>query len=539
MAADPRACDVAVIGAGINGAGIARDAALRGLSVVLFDKGDVCNGTSWASSRLIHGGLRYLEYGEIPLVYESLHERRYLRRIASHLVKPLRICIPIYRGAKRGPLLVKLGLLGYDLLSWRKPLPRHKMLSEDEIRAREPGVLQERLRGAACYYDAQVTYAERLVLENVLAARAAGAEIMTYSEVTDIGVRGGVVVSLTCEDRLTGEQSNFVPRVVVNAAGPWVDSVLDRTGQRMPELIGGTKGSHIVVSPFEGAPRDAFYVEAETDGRPFFILPWNGLFLIGTTDIRYDGDPSSARASPEEVDYLLAETNRVFPAAQLTVDDVHYAYAGIRPLPQRTHGPESAITRKHIIKSHRRTARGLLSIVGGKLTTYRNLAEQAVDKIGKLLGRRLPECRTRDTLLPGAGDLDEAREALGEYPGLSEPGVERLLRIYGARAAGIVALAKTHPEVAGFLDNAATLPEAEVAYVIRAELPKTLIDIVYRRMMIGLDADQGRPHYARIAELAAAEFVWDDARRDAELHALRVHTDSLHVGRPEAKKLTS
>jgi glycerol-3-phosphate dehydrogenase len=236
---------------------------------------------------------------------------------------------------------------------------------------------------------------------------------MTYSEVTDIGVRGGVVVSLTCEDRLTGEQSKFVPRVVVNAAGPWVDSVLDRTGQRMPELIGGTKGSHIVVSPFEGAPRDAFYVEAETDGRPFFILPWNGLFLIGTTDIRYDGDPSSARASREEVDYLLAETNRVFPAAQLTVDDVHYAYAGIRPLPQRTHGPESAITRRHIIKSHRRTARGLLSIVGGKLTTivggklttYRNLAEQAVDKIGKLLGRRLPECRTRDTLLPGAGDL--------------------------------------------------------------------------------------------------------------------------------------
>ena len=175
MTAEPRTCDVAVIGAGINGAGIARDAALRGLSVVLFDKGDVCNGTSWASSRLIHGGLRYLEYGEIPLVFESLHERRHLRRIASHLVKPLRICIPIYRGAKRGRLLIKLGLLGYDLLSWRKPLPHHKMLSEDEIRAREPGLRQENLRAAACYYDAQVTYAERLVLENVLPAQAARA----------------------------------------------------------------------------------------------------------------------------------------------------------------------------------------------------------------------------------------------------------------------------------------------------------------------------------------------------------------------------
>ena len=530
MTAEPRSCDVAVIGAGINGAGIARDAALRGLSVVLFDKGDVCNGTSWASSRLIHGGLRYLEYGEIPLVYESLHERRHLRRIASHLVKPLRICIPIYRGAKRGPLLIKLGLLGYDLLSWRKPLPRHKMLNEDEIRAREPGLMQDALRAAACYYDAQVTYAERLVLENVLAARAAGAEILTYTEVTDIGIRGGAVASLTCEDRLTGEEARFAPRVVINAAGPWVDSVLDRTGAHLPELIGGTKGSHIIVSPFEGAPRDAFYVEAQSDGRPFFILPWNELYLIGTTDIRYEGDLSSVRASREEVDYLLAETNRVFPGAGLSIDDVHYAYAGIRPLPQRTHGPESAITRKHIIKSHRRHARGLVSIVGGKLTTYRNLAEQTVDRLGKLLGRQLPECRTLDTVLPGAWGLDEAREALGGLPGLSEAGVERLLRIYGGRAAGIAALARESGALTGFVDAAATLPKAEVAFVIREEMPKTLTDIVFRRTMIGLDADQGRPHYARIAELAAAECGWDGARRDEEMRSLVAYADSLRVG---------
>jgi glycerol-3-phosphate dehydrogenase len=529
MRDDARNCIVAVIGAGINGAGIARDAALRGLSVVLFDKGDVCNGTSWASSRLIHGGLRYLEYGEIPLVYESLHERRHLRRIASHLVKPLRICIPIYRGAKRGPLLIKLGLLGYDLLSWRKPLPRHKMLDGEEIRAREPGLLRDELRAAACYYDAQVTFAERLVLENVLAARAAGAEVRTYTEVTKIGIRGGAVASLTCKDTLTGVQQEFEPQIVINAAGPWVDSVLDRTGQRLPELIGGTKGSHIIVSPFEGAPRDAFYVEAQSDGRPFFILPWNDMFLIGTTDIRYEGDLSSVRASREEVDYLLAEINRVFPAAGLTIDDVHYAYAGIRPLPQRTYGPESAITRRHIIKSHRRHARGLFSVVGGKLTTYRNLAEQTVDKIGKALGQRLPECRTRDTLLPGAGALDEAREALGGFAGLSESGVERLLRIYGSRAGGIAAVAKTHPELAGFIDEEATLPEAEVAYVISNELPRTLTDIVFRRMMIGLDADQGRPHYERVAGIAAAKFDWDDKRRADELRAIRSYADALRV----------
>jgi glycerol-3-phosphate dehydrogenase len=537
MTAQSRSCDVAVIGAGINGAGVARDAALRGLSVVLFDKGDVCNGTSWASSRLIHGGLRYLEYGEIPLVYESLHERRHLRRIASHLVKPLRICIPIYRGAKRGPLLIKLGLLVYDLLSWRKPMPHHKMLGRDEIREREPGLLQEDLRAAACYYDAQVTFAERLVLENALAARAAGAEIWTYSKVTGIDIRDGTIGSLTCEDTLTGQRTHFEPSVVVNAAGPWVDSVLDTTGERFPELIGGTKGSHIIVSPFDGAPRDALYVEAESDGRPFFILPWNGLFLIGTTDIRYDEDPAEVRASAAEVDYLLAETNRVFPYAGLSVDDVHYAYAGIRPLPQRSGGPESAITRKHIIRSHRRVARGLISIVGGKLTTYRNLAEQVVDRTGKALDQKLPECRTHDTQLPGAFGLDQAREALAKLPGLSESGAERLLHIYGGRAAGIAALAKQRPELAGFVDEAAKLPEVEIAFVIREELPRTLVDIVYRRMMIGLDADQGRPHYDRIAELAAAEFGWDSARRDAELQALRVHADSLQVGQQETRSL--
>ena len=527
MTAESRTCDVAVIGAGINGAGIARDAALRGLSVVLFDKGDVCSGTSWASSRLIHGGLRYLEYGEVSLVYESLHERRRLRRIASHLVKPLRICIPIYRGAKRGPFLIRLGLLGYDVLSWRKPLPRHKMLGEDEIRAREPGLLQDDLRAAACYYDAQVTFAERLVLENVLAARAAGAEILTYTEVTDIGVRGGKVASLAATDTLTGEETRLAPKVVVNAAGPWVDAVLGRTGARFPEFIGGTKGSHIIVSPFEDAPRDAFYVEAQSDGRPFFILPWNGLYLIGTTDMRYDADLDDVRASAEEIEYLLAETNRVFPGAGLTIDDVHYAYAGIRPLPQRTHGPESAITRKHVIKSHRRIARGLLSVIGGKLTTYRNLAEQVVDRTGKLLGRRLPECRTRDTVLPGGWGLEQARDALGELPGLSREGIERLLHIYGGRAAGIAAVARQRPDLAGCIDAAATLPKAEIAFVIAEELPRTLIDIVYRRMMIGLDADQGRPHYDRIAELAAAEFGWGDRRRADELRSLRAYSDSL------------
>ena len=524
-----RQYDLAVIGAGINGAGIARDAAMRGLSVIALDKGDMCNATSAISSRLIHGGLRYLEYGEVPLVYESLHERRYLRRIASHLVKPLRICIPIYTGAKRGRLLIRLGMIAYDLLSWNKKLPRHDMLNRDAIIARERGLSSGGLVAAACYYDAQVNFAERLVLENLLAARAAGADIRTYSKVVDIATSQGAVKELTFEDTLTGARQTGGVRCVVNAAGPWVDNVLDSTGQTFPRFIGGTKGSHIIVGAFDGSPNDAFYVEAESDGRPFFIIPWYGLYLIGTTDIRYDDSLDEIRASGAEVDYLIAETNRVFPSANLSKADVHYAYAGVRPLPRQTEGPESAITRKHIIHSHGGEIRRLFSIIGGKLTTYRNLAEQTVDKVGKALDRKLPECRTHDTVLPGAWGIDTAADTVVAVEGLSAIGRQRLLDVYGGRAASIVELARQRPELSECIDNDNRILAAEVSFVVDEEMPRTLTDVVHRRMMVGLDADQGRPYYARIAELIASELGWDAGRTAAELDALRAYSDSLRV----------
>ena len=368
--------DVAVIGAGINGAGIARDAALRGLKVIVLDKNDMCSGCSAISSRLVHGGLRYLEYGEIPLVFESLHERRYLRLTAPHLVVPLRMCIPIYRGARRGPLLIRLGMIAYDLLSWRKAIPRHQMLSAAGIRESEPGVASEGLRAAACYYDAQVTYAERLVLENLLAAKSAGAEIRTHSEVIRIDVERGEVVAVTYRHP-SGEEVRVPVRLVVNAAGPWVDEVLDVIPTSTRRLIGGTKGSHIIVGRFNGAPRAAFYVEAAADGRPFFIIPWNGQFLIGTTDIRYDGDLDKVRASDAEVDYLLTETNRVFPQASLTRADIHFAYAGVRPLPRKEKGPDSAITRRHSIRENSDIAKKAREFAGKLVPQGATLSEIA------------------------------------------------------------------------------------------------------------------------------------------------------------------
>ncbi len=520
--------DLAVIGAGINGAGIARDAALRGLKVIVFDKNDMCSGCSAISSRLIHGGLRYLEYAEIPLVYESLHERRYLRRTAPHLVEPLRICIPIYAGARRGPFIIRLGMLAYDLLSITKKMPNHDMLSGEEIHAEEPGLRSDGLRAAARYYDAQVTYAERLVLENLLAARAAGAEVRTHCEVTGIEIVDGAVsdVTFTTAD---GNTESVGVTTVVNAAGPWVDRVLETAPQQSKRLIGGTKGSHIIVGRFDGAPTDAFYVEAAADGRPFFIIPWNGLYLIGTTDIRYTGNLDDIRASDMEVDYLLDETNRVFPQAQLSRNDIYYAYAGVRPLPFKEKGPESAITRRHIIRENRDVAQGLVSIIGGKLTTYRNLAEQTVDRIAKLQKRRLPACRTRTTDLPGAFGVDTARESLVAQGVLSEEGIRRVLDVYGGRASGLVKLCNDNPALARALDSDGRVLAAEVVFALRDEFAVTLTDIVFRRLMIGFDADQGRDLYEDIAALAAEEAGWGPEETTQQLEGVRAYARSLRV----------
>lgn len=521
--------DVAIVGAGINGAGIARDAALRGLRVVVIEQDDLCSGTSAWSSRLIHGGLRYLEHGEVSLVFESLRERITLRRIAPHLVSPIRITIPIYADAKRGPWLIRLGMLVYDLLSFGKSVPRHDMLSRDQLLRVEPGLASEQLLGAARYFDAQVTYTERLVVENLVAAQAAGATIRTHTAVAAMTVKDGEVKSLTCQDLVDDQELQIEARIVINAAGPWVDSVLDTTRREGPQLIGGTKGSHIIVGRFDGAPADAFYVEAAADGRPIFIIPWNEQYLIGTTDIRFDGDPATVRASRDEIDYLLAETNRVFASAELGIEDIHYAYAGVRPLPRREHGPESAITRRHIIKHNAAVAHGLVSIIGGKLTTYRNLAEQAVDFAGTLMGRKLPASRTRDNLLPGAYGLEQARTQLRSIVDLSPAGVERILSIYGGRAVAVIKYAGDAAELLQCIDTNATVLAAEVPFALDREMARSLTDIVYRRMMLGLDEDQGRALYDDIAKIAAAHTGWTAQQVAAQLDALRRYSDSLAI----------
>lgn len=526
-----RTWDVIIIGAGINGAGIARDAAMRGLSVLLLEKADIAGGTSSWSTRLIHGGLRYLEYGEVGLVRESLREREHLLHTAPHLVKPLPLVIPIYRGARHGRLMVRMGMIAYDILSFDRTLDHHHMLSRQQTLQRVPGLNSTDLRGAAIYYDAQIEYAERLVVENVLSAQKYGATVMTGAEVKQLAVEGNRVVGV--EYLSPGGPATVRARgqCVVNVAGPWVDQVLRMLGRELPRLVGGTKGSHIVVDPFPGAPAEGLYAEAVTDRRPFFILPWNNRYLIGTTDIRFEGNLDQLAADEEEIDYLIRETNRVIPSAHLARDSVLYTYSGVRPLPHIHEGEPGAITRRHIVHDHAADGlEGMISIVGGKLTTYRSLAEKAVDTIVAKLGRKTIPCSTRKTPLPGANGAYERFITTFRQlnPMLSEKSADHLLRIYGLRAKGVLELAQSAPDLMAVFDEETGAIAAEVLFAVREEMAVTLSDILLRRTMVGLGPNVGVGADEHVAAICRRHLGWDPQRAEQEVAAYRKDVERFH-----------
>jgi glycerol-3-phosphate dehydrogenase len=538
--------DLIIVGAGINGAGIARDAAMRGLKILLLDKGDIASGTTQWATRLIHGGLRYLEYYEVSLVRESLKDREILLHVAPHLVRPLGFLVPIYDRAKHGPLMVRLGMIGYDTLSLDKSLDNHRMLSAEEALEREPGLNPEGLLGAAFYYDAQVEYAERIAVENAISAREHGAVVLTYSKVNRLIRDDGRVAGVEFNDILgSGTYSARAP-VTVNVTGPWVDEVLgETTGGRM---IGGTKGSHLVVDPFPGAPKnEALYVEARKDGRPYFIVPWNGRYLIGTTDIRYDGDLDRVVADEDEIDYLIDETNYVIPEANLTRESVLFTYSGIRPLPFQPEGAEGSVTRSHIVYDHARgrgvgtkrsgvgegvpRVNGLISIVGGKLTTYRNLSRQTVDMVYQKLGREAPESRTSKVPLPGGEtqDFDAFAAQFKATSGLTEELAERLLKLYGVRSPDVLEMAGDDPSLRLPLGPSAKVESgvigAEVLYAFRREMAQALSDVLLRRTMVGLGPSVGLDVDEAAAQVAVQHLGWSEERARSEVEAYRGYVE--------------
>ncbi|CAN5912443.1 glycerol-3-phosphate dehydrogenase/oxidase [soil metagenome] len=523
--------DVIVVGAGINGTGIARDAAMRGLKVLLLDKEDISSGTTQWATRLIHGGLRYLQYYEFPLVRESLRDRELLFRIAPHLARPLGFCVPIYDYMDRGPLIIRMGMLLYDALSFEKTVGNHKMFSAEETLKRYPGLNSDRLTGAAFYYDGQAEYAERIAVENAISARDHGAVVLNYAKVDRLITEDGNVTGVEFSDELNGGKYKVYAPVTVNVAGPWVDEVLDGLeGHSEERMIGGTKGSHLVVDPFPGAPETALYVEAESDGRPYFIVPWNGRYLIGTTDIRYDGDLDHVEADDEEIEYLINETNHVIPDANLSTDDVLFVYSGVRPLPYQPEGSTSSVTRSHIIYDHSEKdpqVGGLISIIGGKLTTFRNLSRETVDEVYDKLHLHAPKSNTGKVPLPGgATDNWETFSAnFKTHSGLTDELAERLLKLYGVRAPEVLALADDDLDLKISLASPATLETgligAEVVWAFREEMAQKLSDVLLRRSMVGMGPNVGLDVDEAAAEVAVKHLGWDEERAQREVKEFR------------------
>ncbi len=532
--------DLIVVGGGCNGAGTAWDAAARGMRVLLLEKEDVGWATSAWNSRLIHGGLKYLEKYDVRLVRESLREREWLLRAAPHLVKPLRFVLPFYQRNAHPALVLRAGMVAYDVLSWDKSLPRHEVHDPDAALAIIPGLDADGLQGAAAYYDGQVELAERLSVEIALAAIAAGAVVLNHARAARILRSEGRVSGVEFVDELTGTTYAAHAPVVVNAAGPWVDEVLRGLddGERVP-LMGGTKGTHLIVDPFPGAPvGSAMYYEAITDARPMMIIPWRGRYIIGATDERFTGDLDTASRDEDELAYILRETNLVIPTANLSAQDILWSYTGVRPLPYQASGPTSDITRRHIVKDHGRDkdrpVPGLYSVIGGKLTTFRALATDVNDLILGRAARRRPTT-TRGRRFPGAQarDLDDFATWFRGWAGLPPGVADRLLRVYGTRAARVVERARADGAVR-VLDSAPDILAAEVGFVMVGEFAATLGDVVARRILTGLDPDLGVESLGEVGEIAAAVGGWDGDRLAAEIADYRAYIEKFHPVRVPA-----
>lgn len=492
--------DLAVIGGGINGCAIAEEAAARGLRVALFERDDFGFGTTWRSTKLIHGGLRYLEHGDLRLVFESLRERAWLLQTRDYLVKPQRFVLPILPWTRRPKWQLALGLEMYDLLALYRGVPAHQRLSDAAMHDLVPA-LPGSTNGGLAFYDARALAPERLALDLALDAERAGATIANHASVVGVETSGDAVSAVSVQH---GARTYRVPSAaVVNAAGPWVDAVNRATGSGAPEMLGVTRGTHIVVELDQPRRRDAVFSTAKQDGRVFFAVPQGDLLLIGTTDDRYDGDPGDVRPTGADVDYLLAEAESLLPGLHITREHIRYAYAGLRPLQRVKGGPEAAISRRHAVINHSREGgpAGLYSVVGGKLSTFRPLAREVAEHLGAP-SRTLPRADS------AGGDW---RRQL-RNSGLPAP-VKQHLRVYGA---GIAAILSASREVVCPHAHAVL---GEIAYVCQRERVETLSDIMLRRTGISWSACRGLCCSERVATEAARLLGWDAGERTRQLGA--------------------
>jgi glycerol-3-phosphate dehydrogenase len=520
--------DVLVIGGGITGAGVAADAATRGYRVGLVDQADFAGGTSSRSTKLVHGGIRYLPQGHIGLVRQGLRERSRLLRLAPHLVRPLPFVIPLYAGVRRPlgvrvpgvalpllPLGLRAGLLAYDLFARAEPALRHRVVARETIARELPDLRVDGLRAALIYHDAGADDV-RLTHAVLATARAHGAVTINHAKVVDFTRSGDRVTGARVEDRLTGRVHEVTARFVVNAAGIWGERVAAL--ERSPAFrIRHSKGAHVVLRAGAVRLSTALVIPETDDGRLAFIVPWAGRPLLGTTDTPYDGDLESPDAAASDVAYLLQHANRYLRRA-VRVEDVTAAWAGIRPLVAAAAAASTAgLSRDHVVSV---SAGGVVSIVGGKLTSYRHMAEDAVDAIVARDGGGRP-CRTADLMLAGADGLDAARADLAASS-LAADQQAHLLEAYGSGSRAVLGLVRSEPQLGGRLEPDLPVSGAEVVHAVRSEQAVTLTDVMFlRTRLAAVDESSADDAVEAVAGIMARALEWDQAevRRQRDAYA--------------------
>lgn len=534
--------DLVVIGGGIYGASVARDAALRGFSVALLEQGDFGNATSANNHKIIHGGLRYLQHADFKRMRESIRERSILMRIAPHLVSPLPFLVPTYKRLLQGKLLMSVALRLNDLISFdrnqgldpQKRIPRSRIVSATECLQLCPSLDHADLTGGALFFDGQVHNPDRLNLSVLLSAAQAGAALANYTQVNGFLRGGDAIRGVEAIDVLTKRSFTVQARIVVNCSGPWSDHVLQFLGsqkQRTSRKL--LKAAVLVTRPLArgvavGIPGRARYKDRDAvlnkGHRFFFITPWRDTSLIGTFQALYEGDPDYCEVTEVDIQSFLSEVNGALPEAGLTTQDVRFVYRGLLPRAHTNDKSGDAQLAKHYeISDHAAEdgADGLISVMGVKYTTARSVAEEAVDLAAKKLGRKMAKCRTAVTPVHGGaiGCLEQfAAQALEKRPtGISVETLQHLIRTYGSEYPAVLKYCEEDAEWGQLVTDDAPVIKAEILHGVRAEMAQRLSDVVLRRTELGTAGHPGEACLITCAMICARELGWDKKRALREI----------------------
>jgi glycerol-3-phosphate dehydrogenase len=508
---------VVVIGGGINGVAVARECARAGKRTLLVEQNDFASGVTSRSTRIIHGGLRYLEHGELGLVRESVRERERLLRERSHLVHPVHFLLLLNEESQRNAMKVRAGLWLYQRFAARKSVGLSEMELARVKRALDAGHQWSIFN----YEDAQCEFPERLVAEWMMEAAEAGAVVRNHCEVLAVDVAQGRARGVLLRDRITGKDERVEAGWIVNCTGPWADRICQRSAVRMSKpMLGGVRGSHIVLPRFSGAPSAALYTEA-ADKRPVFVVPWNDQILVGTTEVADTGDPAKASPSNEEIEYLLRTVSKLFPKAKIAAHDIKYAFAGVRPLPNANGNNASAVTRRHFLHDH--TADGasrLISVIGGKLTTAASLARECARKIG--IAVREPKM-----IAVGPGGsldplLDQEILEIARAGSVSEETARGMMEWHGPRAMDIARMALVSAELRAPICPHTSHIIAEVVEAYRKEFAVSLGDVLLRRIPVALGACWSESCSREAAARIGAVLGWKEQDLGANLESFEM-----------------